>query len=331
MNAVTSGAPFSGPASVVARAERGERVASEQTARIAGGLIERLVSPSKPLEDMTLSCFPEHVKLLSETLRRIGFAFTRKTVKQSLGDDEYAFNLVANNGIRRVLLWIPNEILTNPGGKEAGLFKYVIFLILHDFNWKIALYIVRDKEADPAYETWLKNLQGKTHCPAEFIPLSHLENLKKRGQEAQEAFFKAKLELDVPPDPYAVIRNQIQRIEKTLRKMKKVGIDDSLEVLSEQAVSIIHDLAVQMGTLREIADLEQPEALLPPDARDAHKRARRAILDTISIYRKDVLPSERHQESGPQDILRSNALQEEARVHTHQRRDPRHRLGSRKP
>lgn len=100
---------------------------------------------------------------------------------------------------------------------------------------------------------------------------------------------------------YEVINQQIQSIETTLIKMKKVADTINfnqigivlIDTLLDEASDLMRSLSVNTKTLREIDDRERRGAKLPNDTQD-ETNSKSAILNTISRYRRELLSYYEH-------------------------------------
>lgn len=151
-----------------------------------------------------------------------------------------------------------------------------------------------------------------------------LSKLVKRFSDLLDTYRETKTRYE----PYELICDQIQRIQRTLEEMENVAdttevIPPGIDILLDWAIDIHDTLVTHVWTLREIARREQRGIRLQRDTRD-ELNAMRAILDKIRNYGRNFLPDyerrieellDNEQETARIDVTKSrNRLKEAKRI-----------------
>lgn len=146
-------------------------------------------SPRKPqqyLLDMTIP--KEYLELITPTLHKLGFTASAEKIEDITGV-EHTFTLIANNGIKRFLLWIPSEILTNPAPEYSSAFIALSSLFVTVFGKEITLYIFHDESPHLMYRHIVESIWKRTlDIEGEFVELRSLEDFHDFKRELQEDY-----------------------------------------------------------------------------------------------------------------------------------------------
>jgi len=185
----------------------------------------------------------EYVQLLNRTLKR-GVAINVSSVKDILSGDIYKFTLITINGIKRCLLQIPDEILTNDSNEIFGAIDDVRDCFVDEFGKNVTLYIIHHDSPHPSIMLLTKKLwQKRVGVKVRYIALKIFQQLHEMKQEAREEFLKDELELDLLPDRVEDRRSVSDIPHKEVKQLGEIIADlDAFKEGPKERRNLVEDI-----------------------------------------------------------------------------------------
>src|SRR5687767_11241080 len=153
------------------------------------------LSPEEELFDMRL---PEPITaIVAPLLNNIGFRIEESKVVDTISSDEYRYTLAINDGMRRFLLQMPDNILSNPSRDNLRAVNDVLRVFKDNFNPYSRIIIFGWVIPNATYDLIMRQMTDRERIPVEFVPFSKIKDLEKLANHVQEQILRLVLSIEL--------------------------------------------------------------------------------------------------------------------------------------
>jgi len=153
-----------------------------------------------PFAALTNMILPDEVEVfLSQLLGKMGFRLSHEVAVEEFSEERHQFTLVTNDHIVRILMNIPDTILSSASRMNRTALKDVIEICAGQYTKDVKLFLFHESPPHTFYDLVLEEMKNQEGILIQFIPFIKFRDIKGWSEALQRRSITNQLQLEFIP------------------------------------------------------------------------------------------------------------------------------------